>query len=154
MGCVAVVVAVAATAGLFNSVRAATTERVVSDWRTGLALFGFDPVAYFTDAAPLQGNGNFEYSYAGVIWRFRNLGNRAAFVDRPDVYMPRFGGYDPVAIARGVAVAGSPQYWQIVDQRLYVFSTQSAQAAFAKDPKHAIGVADGRWPDVIKTLSP
>ena len=32
----------------------------------------------------------------GAIWRFRNEGNRAAFAADPEVYMPRFGGYDPV----------------------------------------------------------
>jgi hypothetical protein len=70
---------------------AATTERLVVDRHTGLALYGYDPVAYFTDAEPLVGRPEFELSYAGAVWRFRNEGNRAAFNDRPDVYMPGFG---------------------------------------------------------------
>ena len=41
-------------AGL-ERVGAATTERVVSDLLTGLAMNGIDPVAYFTDAAPVYG---------------------------------------------------------------------------------------------------
>ena len=83
---------------------AATTERIVVDRHTGLALYGFDPVAYFTDAEPLAGRAEFEWSFADAVWRFRNEGNRAAFVDRPEVYMPRFGGYDILAVARGAAV--------------------------------------------------
>ena len=39
----------------------------------------------------------------------------------PDVYMPRFGGYDPVGVARGVAVPGDPRLWLIADERLYLF---------------------------------
>src|SRR3954454_6886696 len=62
---------------------AATTERVVADRYTGLAIGGFDPVAYFTDAGPLQGLATLELSKDGVIWRFRNEGNRAIFVADP-----------------------------------------------------------------------
>ena len=75
--------------------RAVTTERVVVDRHTGLALYGVDPVGYFTDGKPVPGLADFEYGYAGAIWRFHNEGNRAAFAADPDVYMPRYGGYDP-----------------------------------------------------------
>ena len=86
--------------------RAATTERVVVDRHTGLALYGIDPVAYFTDRKPVAGRADFEYRYAGAVWRFDNEGNRAAFAADPEVYMPRFGGYDPVGVARGLCDAG------------------------------------------------
>src|SRR5207244_12096850 len=88
------------------ALRAATTERVVVDRHTGLALYGVDPVAYFTERKPVPGRPEFEYSYAGAVWRFDNEGNRAAFAADPDVYMPRYGGYDPVGISRGLATPG------------------------------------------------
>ena len=78
----------------------AVTERIVVDRHTGLAIGGFDPVAYFVEAEAVLGKGDFEYALADTVWRFRNEGNRAAFVDNPEIYMPRFGGYDPVAVAR------------------------------------------------------
>src|SRR5687768_8448023 len=67
-------------------VQAATTERIVVDPNRGLALNGFDPVAYFTDGKPLLGREDLEYAYAGTVFRFRNEGNRAAFADNPEVY--------------------------------------------------------------------
>jgi hypothetical protein len=85
---------------------AAITERIVVDPRRGLALSGFDPVAYFTDSKPLMGRGELEYAFGGATWRFHNEGNRAAFAEHPEVYMPNYGGYDPVAVARGVAAPG------------------------------------------------
>jgi hypothetical protein len=97
--------------------RAATTERIVADPNRGLALSGFDPVAYFTDGKPLLGRG-----FAGATWRFRNEGNRAAFAENPEVYLPTFGGHDPVAVTRGVATAGHLQIWLIAAERLYLFS--------------------------------
>ena len=96
-------------AGSAIAAQAATTERVVVDRYTGLALGGFDPVAYFTDARPLAGQPGFEVSEAGAVWRFRNEGNRAFFLAHPEIYGPQFGGYDPTDVARGVAVAGNPQ---------------------------------------------
>ena len=81
-------------------VGAATTERIILDYRTGLAIHSYDPVAYFTDAVALAGRDALELRYEGVVWRFRNAGNRAAFAERPDVYMPQFGGYDPVGVTQ------------------------------------------------------
>jgi hypothetical protein len=133
---------------------AATTERVVIDRHTGLALYGIDPVAYFTDAQPLAGRPEFELSFAGAVWRFRNEGNRAAFRDRPDVYMPLFGGYDVLAVARGAAVPGNPRYFLLLNQRLYLFESEAARAAFAADPAKAVAVAQAKWPELLKTLVP
>jgi len=130
------------------------TERVVVDWHTGLALYGFDPVAYFTDATPSIGRPGFEYGFAGAIWRFRNEGNRAAFIDRPDVYMPRFGGYDPIGLSRNIAVPGNPRFWVIADQHLYLFHDAADRATFAADPAKSVLAAQGMWPSVMKELIP
>ncbi len=135
-------------------VHAATTERIVVDRHTGLALFGFDPVAYFTDAQPLMGRVGLEYWFAGATWRFRNEGNQAAFTDHPGIYMPRFGGYDPMALARGVAKPGHPHVWLVFGGRLYLFDRAEARAAFAANPDKAIAAADTKWPAVLKTLVP
>ena len=133
---------------------AATTERVVVDRHTGLALYGFDPVAYFTDAEPLVGRPEFELSFAGAVWRFRNEGNLAAFRDRPDVYMPLFGGYDVLAVARGAPVPSNPRYWVVLDRRLYLFENEAARAAFAADPAKAVAAAQAKWPELLKALVP
>lgn len=133
---------------------AATTERVVSDPRTGLAVNGFDPVAYFTEAMPRLGRPEFELSFAGVVWRFRNEGNRAAFKADPEVYMPRFGGYDPVALLRGANAPGHPELWTIAEDRLYLFYSAEARDAFADNPGPAIDAAERAWPAVLRKLAP
>ena len=96
-----------------RSAGAATTELVVINRYTGLAIDGFDPVAYFADAKPQLGRAELELRFGGATWRFHNEGNRAAFAAAPDVYAPRFGGYDPVALARGAPTAGHPELWLI-----------------------------------------
>jgi YHS domain-containing protein len=133
--------------------RAVTTERVVVDRHTGLALYGVDPVGYFTDGKPVPGRADFEYGYAGAIWRFDNEGNRAAFATDPEVYMPRYGGYDPVGVSRGRATPGFPALWVVFDQRLYLFYTAEARAAFIADPASVIASASARWSTVKSELA-
>ena len=131
---------------------AATTERVVVDRHTGLAIYGIDPVAYFTERKPTAGRETFELRHAGAIWRFQNEGNRAAFAADPEVYMPRFGGYDPVGVSRGVATPGKPAVWVVSEQRLYLFYTADARAAFLANPAEVIAGATARWSAVRSEL--
>lgn len=133
--------------------QAATTLRVVTDRNTGLAIYGVDPVAYFTDNKPVVGRAEFEFRFAGAIWRFANEGNRAAFIADPKVYVPQYGGYDPVGIARGVTTPGYPQLWAIVKNRLYLFYTADARTAFVADPAATITAADVRWSAIVQDLA-
>jgi hypothetical protein len=132
---------------------AAAAEPVVANRHTGLAIDGFDPVSYFVGAAPRVGKAALELQSGGAIWRFRNEGNRAAFAGAPEVYRPRFGGHDPVAVARGVATPGHPALWLIVRNRLYLFYSAESRALFAKDPAGAVAAAERRWPAVAGALS-
>jgi YHS domain-containing protein len=133
---------------------AATTERVVINRHTGLAIDGFDPVAYFIDSAPKPGRAGFELRRGGVSWRFANEGNRAAFAADPEIYMPRFGGYDPVAVARGSAAAGHPSLWAVAHNRLYLFFSEETLAAFKANPDSLIEAAERHWPEVREDLAP
>jgi hypothetical protein len=131
----------------------ATTERVVVNRFTGLAISGFDPVAYFTDTSPMRGDERFEAVQDGAVWRFRNEGNRAAFIGHPEIYAPRFGGYDPVDVARGRTVQGLPQLFTIHGQRLYLFASETSRAAFAANPDGFAESAQRRWPKLKRDLS-
>jgi hypothetical protein len=135
------------------ALRAATTERVVVDRHTGLALYGIDPVAYFTDRKPVVGRAAFEHRHAGAIWRFDNEGNRAAFAADPEVYMPRYGGYDPVGIGRGLSTPGFPELWVIYNERLYLFYTADARKTFLDSPASVIANASARWAEVKSGLA-
>jgi hypothetical protein len=140
-------------AGFVAAAQAATTERVVANRYTGLAIEGFDPVAYFVDARAEIGREDFEATEAGAVWRFRNEGNRAWFVAHPEIYGPRFGGYDPVDLARGVTIAGNPRFWLISGQRLYLFSREQARDAFAADTQRLLKEATARWPELEQDLA-
>jgi hypothetical protein len=141
-----------AALGLAGPSRSATTERIVIDRNSGLAISGFDPVAYFTDAQALPGKGEFEQVVGDTVWRFRNAGNRAAFMADPQVYTPRYGGYDPIDVARGVAVAGNPLLWVIDGERLYLFYGPETRDEFVRDRDGSVSTADRSWPAVLHLL--
>ncbi|WP_407187556.1 YHS domain-containing (seleno)protein [Bradyrhizobium centrosematis] len=131
---------------------AATTERIVVNRFSGVAIEGFDPVAYFVDGRAVQGTAEFEANLWGAVWRFRNEGNRASFLAHPEIYGPQFGGYDPADIARGVTIAGNPHFFAIVAQRLYLFSREANRDAFAADPERFLHEVGKRWPALLEQL--
>ena len=143
--------AVLAVLGGFSGPVQAAEDRIVSDPNSGLALNGADPVAYFTDGRPVFGRPELELSDFGTVWRFRNEGNKAAFIAHPEIYRPQFGGYDPVAIGRGLSVRGHPLIWSVTGERLYLFYSEADRATFLTDPDRIIAIAERRWPDVSRT---
>jgi hypothetical protein len=148
----AVVLAALFAAGFGSVSGAAGAERFVVDRHTGLALYGIDPVGFYTNKKPTEGREQFEFRYSGVIWRFENEGNRAAFIKDPAVYAPRYGGFDPVGVGRGVATPGYPSLWSVVENRLYLFYTAEAQKIFLADPRAADAAAEARWAAVMKDI--
>ena len=123
-------------------------ERFVADPSTGVALYGFDPVAYFTEGRPVPGRRDIEAEWNGAAWRFASEANRAAFLSAPQVYAPRFGGYDPAGVSSGVAVAGHPLLFVVRDERLYLFRTSADRDAFSDARAAAIA-----WPKVEAGLA-
>jgi hypothetical protein len=99
------------------------------------------------------GQQDYEASQAGAVWRFRNEGNRAAFIAHPEIYGPQFGGYDPVDIARGVTVAGNPRFWLISGRRLYLFGREQTRDAFSADAVRLLQEASQRWPALQQELT-
>jgi hypothetical protein len=125
------------------------TELIVSDELTGLGLRGFDAVSYFL-GTPRAGEAALELLWSGVVWRFANEGNRAAFARDPKVYAPRLGGYDPSAAAEGALVAADPAVF-VVGERLYLFRNETSRARFLAEPSIEAR-AEARWPELSRGL--
>jgi YHS domain-containing protein len=128
-------------------------ELVISDHWTGAAIAGYDPVAYFVNQHAISGNPAYPLVHDGTLWHFANEGNRAAFRDAPQAYLPAYGGYDPVAIASGLTVAGTPRLFLVHEGRLYLFRHEENRATFAANPG-LLAQAQKIWPELSRRLSP
>ncbi len=131
--------------GLATSGGAADRTKFWSDAENGFAIGGFDPVAYFVEGQARQGIAGQEFDWQGVSWRFANEGNRAAFAADPEIYSPRFGGFDPVAVGRGNPAEGNPQIWVIHEGNLMLFYSNALKTLWEQDPASTIRTAQARW---------
>jgi len=76
----------------------------------------------------------------------------AAFAGLPDVYSPRFAGYDPVAIGGDRSVPGHRLFWVAVGQWLNLFYSERPRAVFLAEPGRIINTAERKWPDIVRSL--
>ncbi len=133
--------------------RAGANRQVVADPATGLALYGHDPLTYLVDGKARLGKPVYEENWAGVTWRFVNIGNQKAFADAPDFYCPRYGGYDALGIARGLATAGKPVIFEVHKNRVYLFYSHANRHVWLDARDAYIARADQRWSKVRKSLA-
>ena len=112
----------------------------------GLAIRGYDPVAYFTQGAPTRGRPEFETRHDGATWRFANAENLAAFEADPARYAPQYGGYCAYAVALGSKSPTDPAAWKIVDGKLYLNLNRGIQRRWEADIPGFIARGDANWP--------
>jgi YHS domain-containing protein len=122
------------------------------DPQAGLALHGYDPVAYRLEKRAIAGSPAYETAYKGAVWRFVSAANRAAFRDAPEIYEPAFAGFDASAVAEGRAVDADPREFAIIGSRLFLFRSQENRRRFVEDSGR-LTMADTQWGDVARNIA-
>lgn len=115
----------------------------------GVAIKGYDPVAYFVNAAPRKGVVDFEYEWRGAKWRFVSEENRDFFAKSPEQYAPQFGGYCAWSVSQGSTAGIDPEAWKIVRGKLYLNSSREVHAKWEQDVPGNIRKANANWPAVL-----
>ncbi len=87
--------------------------------RNGVAIDGYDAVAYFTDGVATKGNPSHSHVWRGATWHFTSAENAATFAEDPERYCPQFGGSCAFGSSLGMPLKGSPKAWRIVDDQLF-----------------------------------
>lgn len=123
-----------------------------SDPANGLAIGGFDPISYFEAGRAIEGNNDHQKAWHGVGWRFQSEGNLILFAASPSVYAPRFAGYDPYAISNGIAAAGKPTIWEIINGRLYLFHNEVNRYLWHENHKKLAAVTHAKWAELSTDL--
>ena len=118
--------------------------RVVVD-AEGVAIGGYDPVAYFIEGRAVPGSPDFEHRWNGAVWRFATAAARDRFAADPEAYAPRFGGWCAWAMSQDRLSRGDPQVWRIVDGRLYFNCSPDAQRQWEADLAAAIARGEANW---------
>ena len=119
----------------------------------GMALKGYDPVAYFTIGKPMPGLAQFSITYNGAVYRFASAANRDSFIAAPYKFLPQYGGYCAYAIALNTIADIDPDEWTIVNSKLYLNNNFLSQTLWSLDKPGYIAKGDQNWPRVPKVAS-
>lgn len=146
----ATALAIPLLASAYGPPKAQAQPRWFTELEPGVAVGGYDAVAYFTEGAPQRGDAAISLMHDGVEWRFASEENRALFAAAPDRYVPQFGGYCAYAISQGYTAKGEPEVWDIVDGKLYLNYDRAVQTTWRKDVPGYISKAETAWPDIAE----
>lgn len=118
--------------------------------RKGVAVQGYDVVAFFTDGKPVKGSASFTTARRGAIYQFASAEHKAAFDANPAKYEPQFGGYCAYGVSRGKLVEIDVDAFQIVDGRLLLQYSKGVRNDFNKDAAGNLKKAESNWPVLLE----
>ena len=119
---------------------------------SGLAIHGYDPVAYFEQGKAIPGDKSIIYEHEGVSWSFSSEKNRDLFAANADQFVPQYGGYCSFAASRGYVADADPTAWQIVNGKLYLNYNNRVHRKWANNISENIIAGDKNWPGLAKDL--
>jgi YHS domain-containing protein len=117
--------------------------------KTGVAIQGYDPVAFFTDNKPVKGDQKFLAKHDGAIYFFASKEHKDLFKADPSKYTPEFGGYCAYGVSRNKLVEIDVDAFQIVDGKLLLQYSKGVRDDFNADPKGNLAKANANWTGLV-----
>jgi hypothetical protein len=109
----------------------------------GIAIMGYDAVAYFTEGRAVKGLPDHAFVWLGATWNFANSEHERLFAGDPVRYAPQYGGYCAIATANGGSkVSIDPEAWRIINGKLYLFNDKPSAAEWESDYQSYVTRAD------------
>lgn len=118
--------------------------------RHGLAIDGYDPVAYFTVQKPVEGLPEFRADYQGSTFLFASAVHRDIFGANPEQFVPQYRGYCAYGMAKGYKAKIDPVAFTVVHGKLYLNYNEAVQRRWLSDIPGYIRQADANWPEAQK----
>ncbi len=117
----------------------------------GVAIHGYDPVAYFDPGYPKRGSESLSAPHNGAVYRFSSQESLRTFIRDPEKYVPAYGGWCSYGVRVGKKFDVDPNAWKIVDGRLYLQLDLGTQKVWYEDWMKNIEIADRLWPKISST---
>jgi len=114
----------------------------------GIAIHGYDAVAYFIKSQPVKGDSKFAYKWNNATWYFADQQDLDMFKSNPEKYSPQYGGYCAYGVSVNHKASTKPEAWSIVNGKLYLNYNTDVQATWKKDQAKRINDADKIWPAI------
>ena len=118
----------------------------------GVAIKGYDTVAYFSEGRAMKGSEEFSHNWLGTPWHFANAKYRDLFADDPGKYAPQYGGYCTLGVGLDGHAAENidPETsWRIIDDKLYfVYAAEYVGELDGPSRDEWLAKAEANWPEV------
>jgi YHS domain-containing protein len=118
--------------------------------KQGIAIQGYDPVAFFTQNRPVKGRPEFESKYNGARYLFASAEDKSTFDANPAKYEPQFGGFCAYAASKNRTAPVKIEAFQIVNGRLLMQYDLDTRKEFSKDTQGNLQKADKNWPGIVQ----
>jgi YHS domain-containing protein len=118
--------------------------------KSGVAINGYDPVAYFTDQKAVPGKDQFSWTWQGSTWKFASQAHLDSFKQAPEQFAPQYGGFCAFGCSENHKAPTDPKSWTIVGGKLYLNYDAGVKSLWIKDTTNRIKLADGFWPALNK----
>ena len=132
------------------TVAAAKEKTLVNADARGVVLYGYDPVAYFTEKAAVKGDEKYKASYKGATFYFASEANKKLFKKDPAKYAPQYGGYCAMAVSMGQLEDADPTMFTVHNDKLLVQRNEKAHQMFISNPDMLHQKADQQWPALVE----
>ncbi|MGB8319842.1 MAG: YHS domain-containing (seleno)protein [Ignavibacteriaceae bacterium] len=120
--------------------------------KNGVAIKGYDPVAYFTDSKSEMGKKEFSYKWNGAEWYFANKNHMEMFKENPGKYAPQYGGFCAFGLSKDKLSSSDPNSWQIVDEKLYLCTNNKVHKMWQDDIKGNVKKAGKNWSKINSNM--
>lgn len=143
-----------ALAAMIGGASAFADDSINTGYFGGVAIMGYDTVAYFTEGKAVKGSEEFSYDWLGTPWHFASKKHQEMFINEPDKYAPQFGGYcaPEVAVTGTATINVDPEAFKIIDGKLYLVYDVVDADYFKDNAKELVPKGVENWPKVQAAL--
>ncbi len=129
---------------------AAGSAEPINKDKQGVAIQGYDPVAYFTQSKPVKGSSAFTHQWMNSTWWFASAEDRDLFAKDPEKYAPQFGGYCAYGVSQNHTAPIDPEAWTVIDVKLYLNYSQGVKKTWSGNIPKYLEDANRNWPALHK----
>jgi YHS domain-containing protein len=115
-----------------------------------VAIDGYDPVAFFTDARPVNGSPSISAQYQGATYFFASEEHKELFTRNPGKYAPQFGGFCAYGVSHDALFPVDIKTWQVRDGKLYLNLNPDVLKEFNADFASHVAKAEKNWPGLVR----
>ncbi|HEV8506273.1 MAG TPA: YHS domain-containing (seleno)protein [Chitinophagaceae bacterium] len=124
-------------------------RRAEFNLNNGIAISGYDPVAYFRKNEAIKGKKDLAVFDRGATYYFSSAENKEEFKKDPSRYEPQYGGWCAYAMGKdGSKVEIDPATFKIIDGKLYLYYNKlfnNTLKSWNKDEANLKSKADLNW---------